>query len=207
MPLRKLARDRNGSVLVEVTLLIPFLFVFIFGAIDFLFAFFEWNMANKAVQFGARLAAISDPVSSDLATMTGLSDTVLPGQPMPAFTRTCSSSSPTGATGTCSGGKYSQAAMQRIVFGEAGATTCSDTGLGMCRLYPSITPANVTISYTQTGLGYAGRPGGPVPTITLSLRNLPFRFFILDALFGTANITLPPMTTTTTGEHLSSRPS
>ena len=207
MFLRNFARNENGSVLVEATLLVPFLFVFLLGSIDFLYAFFEWNMANKAVQLGARLAAISDPVSSDLSTLTGLSDTVLPGEPMPAFTRACSSLSPTGATGTCTDGTYSQAAMRRIVFGDPQATACSDTGSGMCSLDASITPANVTITYTQTGLGYAGRPGGPVPTITVSLRNLPFRFFFLDALLRSADMTIPPMTTTTTGEHLSSRPS
>jgi hypothetical protein len=75
----------------------------------------------------------------------------------------------------------------------------------MCHLYSAITPANVTITYTQTGLGYAGRPGGPVPTITVSLQNLRFHFFFLDALLGFAEMTMPAMTTTTTGEHLSSR--
>jgi len=204
MSLQTLARDRNGGVLVEATLLIPIIFVFALGSVDFLFAFFQWNMANKAVQLGARHAAVSDPVSSDLSTMTGLINGVLPGQPMPAFTRRCSTSDPTGATGTCTGGRYSPAAMQRIVFGAAGATACGNANAGMCKFYSPITAANVTIVYTQTGLGYAGRPGGPVPTITVSLRNLPFRFFFLSGLIGFANINMPAMTTTITGEGLSS---
>jgi Flp pilus assembly protein TadG len=200
-----LARNQNGGVAVEVAVMIPIIFIFVLGSIDFLFMFLDWNMANKAVQLGARLAAISDPVSADLSTMTGLSATVLPGQPMPAFTRACSTRTSTGAIGSCTGGTYSPEAMQRIVFGRAGATACSDTGRGMCHLYSAITPANVTITYTQTGLGYAGRPGGPVPTITVSLQNLRFHFLFLDALLGFAEMTMPPMTTTTTGEHLSSR--
>jgi Flp pilus assembly protein TadG len=204
VPLQTLARDRNGGVLVEATVLIPIVFVFVLGSIDFLFAFFQWNMANKAVQLGARRAAVSDPVSSDLPTMTGLVNDVLPGQPMPAFTRTCSTSDPTGATGTCTGARYSPAAMQRIVFGQRGAIACSNTSAGMCNLYAPITAANVKITYAQTGLGYAGRPGGPVPTITVSLRNLPFRFFFLSGLVGFGNINMPAMTTTITGESLSS---
>jgi hypothetical protein len=204
MSLQTLARDRNGGVLVEATVLIPIIFIFVLGSVDFLFAFFQWNMTNKAVQLGARTAAISDPVSSDLSSMSGLGDGVLPGQPMPAFTRTCSTSDPTGAIGTCTGGRYNAAAMQRIVFGQAGATTCGNAATGMCKFYSAITAANVTIAYAQTGLGYAGRPGGPVPTITLSLRNLPFRFFFLSGLMGFADITIPAMTTTVTGEDLSS---
>ena len=204
MSLQSLARDRNGGVLVEATVLIPIIFVFVLGSVDFLFAFFQWNMANKAVELGARRAAVSDPVSSDLSTMTGLINGVLPGQPMPAFTRTCSTSDPTGAIGTCTGGRYSAAAMQRIVFGEGGATTCGNANTAMCKLYSPITAANVTIAYTQTGLGYAGRPGGPVPTITISLQNLPFRFFFLSGLLGFSNMNIPAMTTTITGEGLSS---
>ena len=204
MSLRTLARDRNGGVLVEATIMVPLMLVFVLGSIDFLFAFFQWNMANKAVQLGARHAAVSDPVSSDLSSMTGLINGVLPGQPMPAFTRTCSTSDPTGATGTCTGGRYSAAAMQRIVFGEGGATACGNADAGMCKFYSSITAANVVIDYTQTGLGYAGRPGGPVPTITVSLQNVPFQFFFLSGLMGFANMTMPAMTTTITGEGLSS---
>src|SRR5260221_5919126 len=126
MSLRALAREQNGGVLVEATILIPIIFVFVLGSVDFLFAFFQWNMANKAVQLGARLASVSDPVSSDLSVMTGLVNGVLPGQPMPAFTRTCSASDPKGEIGTCIGGMYSPAAMQKIVFGPGGATRCAN---------------------------------------------------------------------------------
>jgi hypothetical protein len=61
------------------------------------------------------------------------------------------------------------------------------------------------VVYKQTGLGYAGRSLGPVPTITVSLNaasskaKLPFKFFFLP--FATLNI--PQVTTTITGEALS----
>ncbi|MEA3067362.1 MAG: hypothetical protein QOK41_769, partial [Sphingomonadales bacterium] len=77
--------------------------------------------------------------------MTGLLGGVLPGQPMPAFARTCSAADPKGEIGTCTRGRYSPAAMQRIVFGEGGATACSTANAGMCELYSPITAANVTI--------------------------------------------------------------
>ena len=203
----RLIRDQNGGVLVEATILIPMIFVFVFGSVDFLYAFSQWSMADKAVAHGARLAAVSDPVSSDLSVMTGLVGGVTPGQAMPAFTRICSAADPKGEIGTCTEGMYNPAAMQRIVFGQAGATSCGNATTGMCSFYAPITAANVTIAYTQTGLGYAGRPGGPVPTITVSLRNLPIQFFFLSGIMGFGNMKMPPMTTTVTGEGLSSSPS
>jgi hypothetical protein len=60
----------------------------------------------------------------------------------------------------------------------SGSTSCpTSTGYydsGMCHMFWRVTPANVLIEYRQTGLGYAGRPGGPVPTIAVKLQGLPF---------------------------------
>ena len=71
----------------------------------------------------------------------------------------------------------------------------------MCDVLTSIAPANVVIVYKQTGLGYAGRPGGPLPTITVSLQDMQFNFFFLSALLG-VHIAMPAMTTTITAEDL-----
>jgi hypothetical protein len=130
---------------------------------------------------------------------------------MPVFTVTCDGSAAacTCTSGSCTGmGAYSAAAMNLIVYGRGGKTTCgtatSEYFAGMCDIFGSILPKYVTVVYTQTGLGYAGRTPGPVPTITLSLNagasKLPFKFFFLPY----AQINLPPVTTTITGEVLSS---
>jgi uncharacterized membrane protein len=50
----------------------------------------------------------------------------------------------------------------------------------------------------------AGRPGGPVPTITVELQGLNFHFFFLGGLMGFGDIVIPSMRTTITGEDLSS---
>jgi hypothetical protein len=50
--------------------------------------------------------------------------------------------------------------------------------------------------------GFAGRPGGPVPTIKISLQNMPFRFFFLGDLLGFRDMQIPSATTTMTGEDL-----
>jgi Flp pilus assembly pilin Flp len=205
-------RDQQGSVMVEVTIMLSIALVLVLGAIDFLLLFYQWNAAAKAVQTGARLAAVSDPVASGLNNLSQavMSASVPPGAAMPNFVVTCDGRT---ATCTCNGvnacrGGYDRAAMNTIVFGR-GSSSCSDAKsadvVGMCDIFPRITPANVKIVYAQTGLGYAGRPGGPMPTITVSLQNLPFQFFFLRGLMGFHDFQIPASTVSLTAEDLSSR--
>ena len=63
------------------------MFVFVLGSVDFLMAMYQWNAAAKAVQIGARIAAVSDPVAGELDAITGLEGGATPGTyPPPAFT-------------------------------------------------------------------------------------------------------------------------
>ena len=207
--------DESGAAMLEFTAAAFTFFIILFGVVEFSNVFFQWNIATKAVQLGARLAAVSSPVSSDLATLTGLSNSVLPGDPMPAFDRVCTSNSTTGATGACTGGTYdavkSAAAMQTIVFGRASSgtpyTSCQSAPatVGMCNIFihnPPLTPQNVIVRYQYTGLGYAGRPGGPVPTITVSLTGLTYDWIMIGGIMGFSPINLPTFATTVTGEDL-----
>ena len=197
---RRFLRDERGSVFVEFTLIVFSLLVVTGGIIDFGVALYQWNAATKAMQQGVRLAAVSDPVSSDLKTMTGLEGGATAGATFPAFTRVCS-----GASSSCSGGTYSATAMNTLVYGR-NEVTCGTVALsqlaGMCDIFNRISPANVTVIYTQTGLGFAGRPRGPVPTITLQLSGLTFNLPFLQSLLGMAPLTIPPMRTSATGEDM-----
>jgi len=207
-------RDQQGSVLVEVTIMLSVTLVLVLGAIDFLLLFYQWNAAAKAVQIGARLAAVSDPVASGLNRLSQavVSASVPPGAAMPIFVVTCDGRTSTctcNGVNACRGIKgYDGAAMNTIVFGR-GSSSCSDAksgdGVGMCDIFPRITPANVKIVYAQTGLGYAGRPGGPMPTITVSIQDLPFQFYFLGGLIGFRNLQIPASTTSVTAEDLSGR--
>jgi hypothetical protein len=192
-------RDETGSVLLEFTVTMFVFLVFLFGAVEGGLLFYQWNIATKAVQLGARLAAVSNPVSSDLLTLTGLEDAgKLPGDQMPEFDRICD-----GATGSCTGGTYDASAMNALVYGR-GNTSCDSSGsnMGMCDIYNRIKPENVVVRYQYTGLGYAGRPGGPVPTITVGLQGLEFNFVALDGLLGLGPIAIPGLRTTMTAEDL-----
>jgi Flp pilus assembly protein TadG len=205
--------DQAGNVLVETTVMIPILFTFLLGGVDFLNAFLQWSAAAKAVEVGARIAAVSDPVASGLNSIptSALSSTVHLGDPMPAFTVTCDGGAMacTCTSGSCTGmGAYSAAAMNLIVYGRNGNSACgaatSEYFAGMCNMFWPILPEYVTVVYSQTGLGFAGRTAGPVPTITVSLNagasKLPFQFYFLPF----AQINIPTVATTITGEALSS---
>lgn len=222
----RLGADIAGNVLVEVTVMMTLIFIFVLGGIDFLFAFYQYNAAAKAVERGARVAAVWAPVATGLNSLStsaltngcsGASCTA--GGAMPYFKVTCDGSLATPAcscdSGYCSGLTYSADALAAIVCGRGstdttacGNGTCpASTSLyttGMCQILGNIRPRNVKVVYTQTGLGYAGRPGGPVPTITVSLVNVPFIYYFLGGLLNFANITMPPLTTSITGEYMSS---
>lgn len=209
--LRQFLRDESGASFVEFTAVVFTFLVIVLGFVDFSYVFYQWNSATKAVQYGARLAAVSNPVSSDLSTLTGVSSTVLPGMPMPEFTRICMASVANGSTGTCSGGTYSAAAMQTLLFGRnadgTARTVCvpGETNMrlfGMCNIFDRVDARKVVVSYENTGLGYAGRPGGPVPTITVNLRDLTYQYIFLGDLLGLSNVSLPGFATTVTGEDL-----
>lgn len=212
--------DQGGAVIVEATLMIVLTLVLVLGSIDFFYAFYQWNMANKAVQLGARIAAVSDPVAAGLASFDWSTYTpnLSPGDALAiptsdsnrlyllecnGATATCANKSSSGFTAS-----YSATAMDTIVYGR-GNTACNPNAvgaynLGMCNLLPGIGPANVKITYEDTGLGYAYRPDGPIPTIVVQLQNVPFHFFFLSGLLGFTTIDIPAETTTITGEDLSS---
>jgi hypothetical protein len=202
--------DESGASFLEFTVGMMTFFVILFGIIEFTYIFYQWNAATKAVQFGARLAAVSNPVDSSLVTLTGLEGGALPGAAMPTFDRTCS-----GSTASCSGGTYDANNMRAIVYGRdaggairTGCRTTADPAVttflqhGMCDYFNGIAPQNVVIRYQYTGLGYAGRPGGPVPTITVSLTGISYNFVFLNSLMGFVNAPVPALATTVTGEDL-----
>jgi Flp pilus assembly protein TadG len=192
-----LRRARDGAVMVEFSMIVSLLLLVTCGMVDFSLALYQYNGASKAAELGGRLAAVSDPVASNISTLS----------PTNAFSMVCS-----GATAACTGGGiYSAAAMQTLVYGR-GKVACGAVASGqlaaMCDAYPGLTPSNVTVTYQQSGyatsgLGYAGRSGGPVPTITVEVTGVNFNFYFLNSLLGLAPMAMPTMRTTVTGEDLS----
>jgi TadE-like protein len=210
--LTRLRADECGGVLVEVTILLVIFMLLVLGSVDFLMALYQWNAATKAVQLGASIASRSNPVASGFTSITGPDGGAPLGSPMPPgsyATRDCSGAS----GGSCTVGTYDAAAMNVIVCGRKNAAAvvngkCQPAAClspdpaycaGMQDMFWRIKPENVGIEYASTGLGYAGRPGGPVPTITISLQNLAFQFYFLP--FPNHQM---QVSATATGEDLSS---
>jgi Flp pilus assembly protein TadG len=195
---RRFSHNEEGATMVEMTIAIVLLLTLTLGFVDFGYAYYQWNAATKAVQIGTRMASISHPVASEVAS-AGPATT--PGAPMPSGTYdfVC-----TGG-GACTPGTYVAANFDRIFGGDDGACATPLVGRpGMCDFFPRLRPNNVVVRYTATGLGYQTRPGGAVPTITVSLQNVTFQFFFLSGLLGFNNITMPSMLSTVTGEDLKS---
>jgi|SRR5579884_785143 len=206
------ARDERGSVLVEATIMLPILIIFVMGAIEFLWLFYDWNAATKAAQIGARLAAVSNPVAQGLGfyPATLITRTSPPGTSMPAFSVVCDGAEEIcSCQGTCPGGiiRFDNSAMRTLVYGR-GSTGCGDAtssySVGMCDILTKIRPANVRVEYKQPpspqGLGYIGRPGGAVPTVKISIVNLPASALFLSGVFRQ----FPEISATATAEDLSS---
>lgn len=214
MLLKRLGKDCEGAALVEFTIVLLMLLLVTGGIVDFSLAFWQMNMAAKAVERGARIAAVSSPVASGYANI----DTItggLAGDALPdtfSFDIKCDGKSAACLciSGSCVGLAYDPAAMNAIVYGRGNGTTCDPTAsdvyaIGMCHIFNKITPANVVVEYSAAPkVGFRGRPCGPVSTITVSLQNVTFGWFFLGGLLDLADVTFPPMRTTITSEDLSS---
>ena len=124
-------------------------------------------MGYLSLHHGARLLNRSlAAIGLNRLSLAVVSAAVPPGSPMPDFRITCDGATEScicNTVGACPGVTgYDRAAMNTIVFGR-GSSSCTDAtsfyDTGMCDIFPRIRPQNVVIVYTQTGLGYAGRPG------------------------------------------------
>lgn len=195
--------EESGVVIIEAAATIFVFLLLLFGVIEFSYVYYQWNSATMATERGARIAAVSDPVASNLKTLTGLEITTnLPGDTMPSFdctcngaTQTCTGTVPSGAT-ACT---YDAAAMRTILLGRGNNGSACVTGRnrGMCYYLPRLTAANIMVRYQYTGMGYAGREAGPVPTITVWLQNVRYSYIFLSALARLTSVTFPVRATST----------
>ena len=186
--LHRLALDQGGSSAAEFALVTPLLLILMFIAVDGGRYLYDTNRIEKAAQFGARFAVVTDPVASDLTTMDFVGQsvggvTLTQGDRIPAAalaTITCTS------TGCGTGHTFNSTAFQNIVA-------------RMQLIMPQIQASEVTVIYNGSGLGYAGDPSGmqisPLVTIQVSHANWkPISGFLL------LNASYPVISTTLTAE-------
>ncbi|MCI2400420.1 TadE family protein [Aliiroseovarius subalbicans] len=205
--IRRFRGDENGTSLVEGLLVLPIVLLTFAALVEFGFAVYQWNQTVKALQLGSRILAVSDPVIDTTGSAwQGLTDygTSLEGDPVP-------DTSVVAQCGAGMGAACLSSEIDRLVYGvdASGSVdySCDPAygGLsGMCDFSPKIRPANVWVTYRRSGLGYVGRPDGPVVTITVGTAGLGFNLPFLGALLGFNNIEIPAHPVSITSEDLSS---
>jgi len=207
--LRVLWRRSEGAAAIEFALVcIPLLLITI-GIMEFSFALFQWNAAEKATQMGVRRAVVSTPIALGLNTFDGTDGGNAPGDEPPAdFVATAGSPivcTGDGTSGTCTNvgagidANFNNGAHIRIV-GK------------MREIFPRIAYENVAVEYYFMGLGFVGRPCGAVPSVTVRLQNMSFDFIVIDALLNLVtgggldpSMAMPSFTATMTGEDLNTQ--
>ena len=186
--LRRLYRDASGASAAEFALVLPLLILLIFGTIDV--GRYAWSLsqAEKATQTGARWAVATDMVASGLysysfATSGGIPQgTTVNATNFPGVV--CQSSGGT-ASCTCAAGGSCSFPL------TANNTAFNSLVTRMAQIYPGLTADNIVVTYSWSGLGFAGDPNGPdvAPLTTVSLRNVNFAPFS-SFIFG-GQIALP----------------
>jgi len=191
MIVRNLLRDRTASSIAEFAIVLPLLLVLMFGIIDAGRWMWTYNEAEKATQMGARMAVVTNFVSSSIGTsyVGSCSPALTQGDVIPAgcfSTITCTS------TG-CDTGTKDDAAFTTIVN-------------RMKFFLPQLDEKNVTIQYSPSGLGYAGSPVlpdvSPLVTVKIGAPATPLQFKPITT-FALANMDMPSFTTTLSAEDLS----
>lgn len=190
-----LLKDRTAAGAAEFALVLPLLLIFLFGIIDAARLAWDYNRIAKATQMGVRMAVVTDVLDSGLADESYLgypssAGPLTQGDRIPADALgrlVCDDEACTCEDGTCpESGEYDSDAFQRIVS-------------RMRAIYPEVTADNVRVTYSGSGLGFAGDPTGMdiAPTVTVSVVGMVFRPITTLAL---ASVPLPDFRTSLTME-------
>ncbi|WP_018235782.1 TadE/TadG family type IV pilus assembly protein [Ensifer sp. BR816] len=195
--LRPFRQDESGVALTEALITFPIVMLMFATFIEFGYAMSQWNQTVKALQYGARLAAVSDPLTSDF-------DDVFPTEADDPLNNGDATPNDATITSTC-GPDLDNCSdeLSRIVLGSDGACgTAGDPRPGICDINWRIQPENLVVTYQRSGLGYWGRPEGPVLTMRLEVRDVTLEMLFLGPLLGLDEIAVPAHPVTITTEDL-----
>jgi Flp pilus assembly protein TadG len=207
---RRLLSCTSAASAAEFAIVLPLLLLFLFGIIDVGRFMWEYNQAEKATQVGARVAVVTNVLSS------GLRDEDYAGQNVGGAVIAVGERIPAGALGTlkCTTSGCSCVTSPCPSAGTFDTDTFNNVLVArMQQIYPALTASNVEVLYSGSGLGSAGSAssggggGGSgteqmeiSPLITVKLAGLQFTP-ITSLLLAT--IDMPNFSTTLTAEDAS----
>jgi len=150
-----LVRDCRGASAAEFAIVLPLLLILIFGVIDGGRFLWEVNRAEKATQVGVRMAVVTTVlapglISEDYTVAGNGRPAVKSGELIPAAylgRLVCNSAGCTCATAPCP------------TPGALNTTTFNAIVDRMRTIDPTLTNANVVVTYSGSGLGTAGEGG------------------------------------------------
>jgi Flp pilus assembly protein TadG len=205
--LARLWRDIAGAALLEYTLAFPLFALVALGALELSYMFSQWAMANKAAYVGARTAIVSDPIASNIADTDFLFTTAQLGSDLgegclnsdgtgngcpTSFSVTCTSAACTPCQ-SCAIPTAGETQPVAVSFSSSAFTNSDGTGIfdRMKSVYPSLQPANVTVTYQVNGAGFIGMPGGLPLNVTVSIVGMTHQFFFSPGFLRYFGVDLP----------------
>ena len=222
--IRAFCRREDGLIMVEGVIVLPLVLLTFAALIEFGFGVYQWNQTVKAMQLGARLAAVSEPVPANISVLE-TDYPALEGGPVPSTsasivcryeireagaTGSCVAESADGATDGLDAGFQPDSMAWLLSGDDATCDPSQGSRRAMCDINPRLVlptgdtanPLAIVITYHRSGLGYVGRPAGPVVTITVSVEGLKFNLPLVGGLIGLNNFEIPANPVTVTSEDL-----
>lgn len=189
--------DEGGSATIEYAILFLPLIALVLITFQIALAYHFSLTAQQAVEIGARVAAVNDPVARNMPATNAL-------DPASGFSLgdSCARGAcvaPEGGPWTCSGanlGGACDAGAFAKIFGEVG------------RIAYLLEPEDLSITYYYARLGLAGGPFAPIVEVKIGEKPFFLQFFF-NIAFGSGEdasrwLTLPSVAASAVAEDLSS---
>lgn len=195
---RKFISSESGATAAEFAMILPVFILFLLGTIDLGHYAWKRNLAEKATQVGARWAVATDIIPGGLYSYSFATSDDLPQGSVVPRTRfpgvVCQDNGgglrcDCAAGGSCNFGLTpNTTAFNRLVAQMNQVYTMGGNAAS------TIGPRNVVVTYSWSGLGFAGDPNGPdvAPLTTVSLKDMEFNSILL--LGGTVRMPAFPYT-------------
>lgn len=191
---RRFISAEAGATAAEFALVLPILLLFLFGIIDVGRLMWTLNSAEKATQMGARAAVVSNFVPGGLSAHD-YGATLGQGAVIPAATFGAARCDKPSGTVACNCLTTPCPTLTPINSAAFNAIVTRMQGIA-----PAIAENDIRITYTNSGLGYAGDPNGAdvAPLVTIDAVGIDFTPLLFQ-FFG-ASFNLPTVSATLTME-------